>query len=342
MTWYLVESLDLPTAPMSIVAKEGDHREWSGIRRFKRDEGVDLLDLLIQVRRHATPISQTITGAKGPRLVEAIPIVGVDGDVYGIHVWVGETEPSTPPRPAAAIRWNSGELQVQQQLESWMMSTDDADGFKRVRSPGEFFRKVVRFDKAPELIQIATKPVAGHTFDATITVLHDRGHLMCWQIAARTRDDEHSGMRALTHDITDVSPPEIGPLETLGLTAEPDPDAPAAALLAFPPDSDRAIIALWVTKAPSWVDWLREGDIELIHPDDQRELARTTTILAPDLPGHDQHGEIITQARIRAHTETGWQPVSITSRRYPGPAGERLHIIRICKIDQAESGSPPK
>ncbi|MFD6158699.1 hypothetical protein ACFWF7_01335 [Nocardia sp. NPDC060256] len=41
-----------------------------------------------------------------------------------------------------------------------------------------------------------------------------------------------------------------------------------------------------------------------------------------------------TRARIRANTDTGWQTVDITSRRYPGEVGRILHIIRIAKADE--------
>lgn len=329
MTWYLVETLGTLDDPMTIVSKDGERRDWSSIRRFNRDEGLDLSELLTWVRREGITVNQTKAGALGMRRIEAIPIIGVEHECYGIHVWVGPADgPVPPPRPAAAISWRLGELQVKQRLDSWMMSTDDEDGFKRTRSPGEFFRKVVRFDNVSTLIQMATNPLAGQILDTTITVLHDRGHLMCWQVVGRTRDDDnHVGTRGLTHDITDVAPPAIGPLETLGLTSEPDPDAPAAALLAFPPNSEHALIAQWIGKVPGWVDWRRDGDPELIHPDDHRKLLRTTAILESALPD----SEAVTRASIRAHNAEGWQPVTITSRRYPGDVGGRLHIIRIAK-----------
>ncbi|RJO67966.1 hypothetical protein D5S18_34255 [Nocardia panacis] len=215
------------------------------------------------------------------------------------------------------------------------MSTDDADGFKRIRSPGEFFRKVVRFDAVSDLIELATHPTPDAIFSTNITVLHDRGNLMNWQITTRSRNDNHhTGMRGITHDITDVIPPAISPLETLGLTSTPDPNAPAAALLAFPSTSPTPVIANWIGKVPTWIDWQREGDTNLIHPDNWPDLTRTAVLLQAALPD----SETTTPARIRAHTPTGWQPVTITSRRYPGEVGDRLHIIRIEKATLKETG----
>lgn len=319
---------------MTIVSKDGGRRDWSGVRRFERDTGLDLHGLLTSVRRGGARTTLIRTGAMEPRRIEAIPILGIEDAVYGIHVWIGPVDALVPPhRPAAAISWSSEALQVQQvqqRLESWMMSTHEEDGFRRTRSPGEFFRQVVRCDDIGALIQMSTEPVPGDKLGTAITVLHDAGHLMLWHVVGRARnDDEHVGVRTLTHDISDVSSPVIGPLETLGLTAKPATDGPAAALLAFPPDSGRAIIAQWIGKVPAWVDWRRDGDVELIHPDDQSKLLRATTILEAGLPD----SEAVTHAHIRAHQPSGWQPVTIVSRRYPGPVGARLHIVRIAKRD---------
>lgn len=331
MTWFLIEALGPDTEPMTIVAKNGEPRDWSSLRRLDRDEGVDLLDLLEWVRHNRSHIQQTTLGRAGHRYIEAIPVLGPEDDVYAIHLWIGpEHQPPTPRRPTAGICWHLGELQIRQRLESWMMSTDDEDGFKRVRSPGEFFRKVVRFDEVTQLIALATNPDPTTRFATTITVLHDRGHLMHWQVVARGRTDlQHTGMRGLNHDITDTAPPTIGPLEQLGLTDDPAENAPAAALLAFPPSSPTPVIAQWIGKVPTWIDWQREGDAELIHHDDWEALRRTTIILQADIPD----SQTTTPVRIRAHTDTGWQPALITSRRYPGEVGDRLHIIRIAKAE---------
>ncbi|MGV9679130.1 GAF domain-containing protein [Nocardia sp. NPDC003482] len=331
MTWFLIEALAAQPHPMTIVAKDGEPRDWTSLRRLDRDEGVDLVDLLEWVRRTGSRIQQPAHGRAGQRYVEAIPIIGPEGDVYGIHLWIGLAHDTpTPPRPVAGICWHLGELQIRQGLDSWMMSTDDADGFKRVRSPGEFFRKVVRFDTVAELIELATNPDPDATITTTLTVLHDRGHLMHWYGVGRgRRDDRHVGMRGINYDITDTASPTIGPLEQLGLTTDPGENAPAAALLAFPTTHPAPVIVQWIGKVPAWIDWQREGDIALIHPDDWEPLRRTTIMLEPGLPD----SQTTTPARIRAHTDTGWQPALVTSRRYPGEVGQRLHIIQITKID---------
>lgn len=330
MSWFLIEALGPLDTPMTIVAKDGERREWVSLRSLQRNEGVDAADLADWVRRSGSEADQVVSGRGGHRRVRILPVLGPEGDVYALQLWVGAPdEPIPAPRPAAGIGWYAGELQVQQRLESWMMSTDDADGFKRVRSPGEFFRKVVKFDDATALIALGTNPEPDAQFTSNIVVLHDNGHLMNWQIFARGRTDlERPGLRGLTHDVSDVEPAALGPHEALGLTDEPGPESPAAALIAFPP-TGAPLIAQWIGHVPAWIDWQREGDAELIHRDDWKAVAKSAVMLQSGLPDT----KAVTPARIRAHNPSGWQPVTITARRYPGEVGSRLHIVRIARVE---------
>jgi hypothetical protein len=332
MTWFLVECLGVEPE-MTIVAKDGERRDWISLRHTMRTEGIDSEPILTWIRSSGSHFREIVHGKQGDRLIEAVPILGVEGDVYAVHLWIGTpTEIAPKPRPAAGISWTLGDLQIRQRLESWLMSTDDAAGFKGIRSPGEFYRKVLRFDDRPALVALAINPVAGERFESSIHVLHDNGNLMNWDVVARGRADEHHyGVRGLTHDITDVRPPSIGALENLGLTIEPGDDDPAAALLAFPPRSAVPIISNWIGKVPTWIDWQREGDSVLFHPDDCPAIRRTSVVLEPAV-GSDN--EVTTRARIRAHTPSGWQAIDLKSRRYPGDVGKVLHIVRIIKVTE--------
>ncbi|MFD7845599.1 GAF domain-containing protein [Nocardia sp. NPDC059764] len=328
MSWFLIEALGPLDAPMTILAKDGERRDWVSLRSLQRNEGVDVTDAAEWVRHSGSVFDQVVSGRGGHHRVRILPIVGPEGEVYAMHLWAGAPDESIPAhRPAAGIAWYAGDLQVQQGLESWMMSTDDADGFKRVRSPGEFFRKVVKFDDATALIALGTNPTPGARFSQRIVVLHDNGRLMNWQTFAVGRTDlERPGLRGLTHDVSDVDPVSLSPHEALGLTDEPGPDSPAAALIAFPP-TGAPLIAQWIGHVPTWIDWQREGDAELIHRDDWHAIAKTAIMLQPGL----LDSKTVTPARIRAHTPSGWQPVTITSRRFPGEVGSRLHIVRIAR-----------
>src|SRR5207245_2026308 len=104
-------------------------------------------------------------------------------------------------------------------------------------------------------------------------------------------------------------------------------DGPAAALLASTEEIDRPVITEWIGPAPTWVDWEREtGDTMLFHPEDWAAIRAVFPTLEPGQ-------ERVVHCRIRAFTDSGWQPITMTSRRYPGEVGAHLHVVRIVKAD---------
>ncbi|WP_157573980.1 GAF domain-containing protein [Nocardia jejuensis] len=335
MTWYFVESLARASEPMTIINKNGAPREWISLRSLHRHEAVDLDELLEQVRnsRSGEAVQQVVRGRDGTdRLIRVVPVLGPEGDVYGMHVWIGglEDEP-TPHRPAAGMCFHLDTLQAQLTEESWAMSNlpEDAGYHATTLSPAEMFRRVVRYDALPEVIALGIGPDPAAIHDATFTVLHNDGHLMLWQAAARGRaDEQHTGMRGLNLDITDFQAPPISPLEALGLNTErPGSDGPAAALLASTESIDRPVITQWIGPAPKWIDWEREtGDTVMFHPQDWARIRETFTTLE----GEQEH---TLTCRVRGFTESGWQPVQMCSRRYPGEVGANLHVVRISKTE---------
>ncbi|WP_280433433.1 GAF domain-containing protein [Nocardia brasiliensis] len=348
MTWFVVECLAPLTEPMTIVCKDGDPRDWTSIRSLHRHEFVDVDELLEAVRRNGNHHQQLVSARDGSsRLIDIDPIPGPEGETYGMHLWIGPaSEQPTPHPPASAMSWHLGDLQVRLTEACWRMSLAPGDNNTHTSptlSPAEFLRKAVRFDKINELVALAANPDPTATHASYSVILHDLGYLMNWYNIGRGRKDEHhNGMRGLTIDVTDTHPPVMGPLELLGLAtgtnarnARPDSwateppvndDNTVAALLASSPSVPIPVIAEWLTNAPSWIDWEREGDPVVFHPDDCGALRQTFDTLTND-------EETNTPARIRAFTDTGWQPVTVTSRRYPGDVGDRLHIIRITKTD---------
>ncbi|ATL67369.1 hypothetical protein CRH09_15355 [Nocardia terpenica] len=245
------------------------------------------------------------------------------------------------------MSWHLDDLQVRV-TEEWWRNWRGPDGVapnaSLTLSPGEFFRNVVRFDHIDELVVQAADPNSSSTHLSYTVVLHDLGYLMNWYNVARGRkDDRHVGMRGLAIDVTDTNPPVISPNEVLDLTSGTstastrgeswsterltDDDGPAAALLAWSPRLRVPVVAQWISKVPSWIDWERKGDPMVFHPDDCEALRRTFETLS----GGD---EIATVAGLRAFTDSGWQLATVTSRRYPGEIGDRLHIIRIAKAQR--------
>ncbi|MBF6332436.1 GAF domain-containing protein [Nocardia transvalensis] len=340
MTWFVVECLAPLPEPMTIVCKDGSARAWTSLRMLRRHEFVDIEDLLESVRRTGNPIQRVIRARDaGMRLIDIVPVLGPSGDAHGMHLWIGpDTEEPTPHRPANGMSWYLDDLQVQVTAEWWRMwrGPDGAANTSLTLSPGEFLQNAVRFDHIDDLVVTATDPDSTATHLSCSVVLHDQGYLMNWYNVARGRQDErHVGMRGLAIDVTDTKPPAISPVDVLGLTSNtysargegwstkpPRDDEPVAALLAYSPSIPMPVVAAWINR-PSWIDWEREGDPVLFHPDDCEPLRRTFETLID--------GEVVTTARIRAFTDTGWQPVTVTSRRYPGDLGDRLHFIRIAK-----------
>lgn len=333
MTWYFVESLAPLSEPMTIINKNGAPREWTSLRAFSRHDGVDIEDLLEEIRRsrNGDTVHQVVRGRAGAEhLIEIAPVLGPDGDVYGLHVWIGDldTEPG-PHRPAAGMCFHLETLQAQLTEESWAMTNlpDDIAPHAGTLSPAEMFRRVVRYDAIDEVIALGISADPEKFHDATFTVLHNDGRLLYWQAAARGRkDDRHTGMRGLNLDISDFQAAPISPLEALGLTGGVG-TGPAAALLASTTSIDRPVITQWIGPAPSWVDWEREtGDTEVFHPEDWDAIRETFVDLEPDK-------ESTLECRIRAFGPTGWVPITMTSRRYPGEVGTNLHVVRIARND---------
>ncbi|MET9490038.1 GAF domain-containing protein [Nocardia sp. NPDC006630] len=331
MTWYFIEALANPPAPMTIINKDGAPREWTSLRSLHRHEGLDLDELLEEVRGSdsGAVVDRVVRARNGSeRMVRIVPVLGPTGDVYGLHLWIGglEEEP-TPHRPAAGLCFHLETLAAQLTAQSWEMSNLPGEvAGAGTLSPAEMFRRVVRYDAIDELVTMGVTPDPDAVHDVLLTVLHNDGHLMQWQAAGRGRKDEkHTGMRGLNLDITDFQTPAISPLEALGITTDRPVDGPAAALLASTESVDRPVIAEWIGKTPAWIDWEREnGDTQMFHPEDWDTIRATFQEIGPD-------EERTTACRIRAFTESGWQPITMISRRYPGEVGANLHVVRISK-----------
>lgn len=335
MTWYMIESLG-PNKDMTVVFKDGVRRDWSSVKSITRETGIDTDNLSLEEvfasGQHADP--HIVQGKQGPRKIAFEPKYGASGRVFAVLLWVGLPDaPVGPARKSAVIEWELNAIQVKQGLDSWLMSSDDPDGFQRRRDPGEYLRKVLRFDSVPQLTQTALNPEPETVFETGATVLHDDGHVMAWRSVSRCFEPAEDGiaMRAINHDVTDTEEPQIGPLEVLGLGEPAGNDAPVAFLLTFPAQRPELVVVVdFIHKPPPvWVDYVRDGNHGQIHPDDWPGLRRTQAILV----GAPPEARAVTRGRLRAHVPGGWQWVEMTSKRYPGSVGNNLHIVEAVKIE---------
>lgn len=332
MTWYMIECLCPPA--MSVIFKDGDRREWASVRSIMRSDGVDATEVLASVQQSKQTVDLTLQGRQGSKRVQIIPIIGFDGDVYGMQLWVGDLahEP-TPPRSCAAINWDIETLTARHTIDSYMMSSLSPAGFGLSRDPGEFLRKVVQFDNLNELVELCLNDGGRTHFEGKLSVLHDDGHLMAWRAFARSAaGPDKSEIRGISHDVTDAEGPEIGPLTALRLTelaTRPD-DVPAAALIAYRQFDDGRtpvpVITYWISPRPSYLAQSAVGAEQgnLIHPEDYEEINRARTIL---LAGQDEL-EISIRIRLLGSTGDDWVMTNCDLRRYPGAIGGSLHIAR--------------
>ncbi|MDL9937509.1 DUF5593 domain-containing protein [Gordonia sp. ABSL1-1] len=134
-TWYLIECLRPPT--LSVVFTDGRPRDWTSVRAITRSDGIDTVeDLCHQVRDGRTGLDRIVDGRMGPRRVIMIPVLGFEGDVYGIKTWVGQVdEPPTPPRAIASVNWDIETFTARHTVESYLMSSVDAEGFGTPATP---------------------------------------------------------------------------------------------------------------------------------------------------------------------------------------------------------------
>ncbi|MGK9274366.1 GAF domain-containing protein [Williamsia sp. D3] len=335
MSWYIIETLERPPT-MSVVFRDGSRRDWANVQGLRRDTNVHsetLVKVLEEVRQSGKPVKPIeVPGYQGPRLVSAIPILSYDREVYGIQLWVGGLQEEIPhPRITAATTWDAKTLQVSQGLESWLMSTNDADGFRRNRNSGEFMRKVVRFDGVDELTEHAINPIEGRTLESDVVVLHDEGHLMRWHSVVRNRnDDEAFGLRSIMHDVSDTHDPQVGALEHLGVT-EADPNGNVSALIAFPNGNETVVVVKFLTQPPQWIDYRLDGSNDIIHPEDWPLLRRNQNILSAGTPG----ARVKSQVRIRTSDPEKWVAVNLVEWRYPGTVGDKLHIVQFSRVTPA-------
>lgn len=338
MSWYLIETLCPPA--YSIVFVDGTEHAWSSVLRIARKDGIDsIVDLVEQVRRTREGFDRSVIGHKGARRVVMRPVLGYEGEVYGIKTWVAPPDtPIAPERAVAAVNWDVESLVARHTLESYMMSSVSPDGFGATRDPGQFLRKVAQFDALNELMEVCINNGARTHFQGRLTVLHDDSHLMAWRGLARSNaGPDGTEVRGMFHDVTDTEEPQLAPLTALRLGDHEE--GPVSVLVAYRTSgtdevADVPVLVYWISKRPSYI---AESAVDhnhsdtpgsLIRPEDYGEFLRAREVLKA---GQDELEIPITAELLGA--DGGWVKVRFTLRRYPGAVGSLLHIGRFHRID---------
>ncbi len=343
MTWYLIETLaQAPSA--SIVFKEGEHRDWTSVRTLTRSDGLDKIeDLIADVRTSCEGLDRVEQGRLGPRRIVMRPVLGYEGDVYGIKTWVGKPEEDlTPERAIASVNWDVQSLVARHTLESYMMSSISPEGFGQDRDPGQFLRKVAQFDALNELAELCLNDGTRTHFSGRLTVLHDDTRLMAWRgLARRSSGPDGTEVRGMFHDVTDTEPPQIAPLTALKLSTS-DESATGTVLVAYrrvPGEPEVPALIYWISPRPFFVaESATEHHLaqqpharlpgNLINPEFFDEFIRAKKVL--EAGQDDLEIPMVIEMLGR---EGDWVRVRFHIRRYPGAVGSLLHIGRFTRLE---------
>lgn len=340
MTWYLIETLG-PAPSASIVFREGEQRDWASVRRMSQNEGgLDRIeDLLARVRESGESIDQIEPGRHGPRRVIMRPVLGYEGDVYGVKTWVADPDREVAPeRAIASVNWDIETLVARHTLESYMMSSVSPDGFGQNRDPGQFLRKVAQFDALNELAELCMNDGTRTQFQGRLTVLHDDTHLMAWRGLARSKaGPDGREVRGMFHDVTDTEDPQISPLAALKLGAL-DENSTGTVLVAYRnhqlDEPAIPVLMYWISPRPPYIaesaTHHRHSEIagNLVNPEHFGEFLRAREVLKA---GQDEL-EIPMVVELLGR-DGRWVKVRFHLRRYPGAVGTLMHIGRFSRLD---------
>lgn len=333
MTWYVIETLSPDTATVCFAGDKAV--EWQSVSRLGGKLGVDLDSLVATVRASGErEDSESEVRGTATRII-AEPALGPDGVVQAVSVWVGAAgdEPTTAPK-LGPLYVDLAEYKLVQTLECFMLSANSPADFSADRDPTLFLRKVIRFDKIPEFLQMAANPTEGSKFSCFMNIHHEAGHLMYWLGLARY-DHDGKKIRALGQDITEFSAPEVHPAALASVDDGSLSRKSGALLIGFPGDqTQEPVLNYWMTPPPVR---LRLNSAEKaghhLHPDDvaavwdvQRRLvdAEKTTQLSVFV-------------RIAAGDDDDWVPTQTTFSPYPSETvGPAVLVARVRVLEDSE------
>lgn len=336
MAWHLIETLTPGEATVSF--SDGRTVEWGSVPRLASRLGVPVAQIVDQVRVDAHEVRQTQRTDDGDLDVLAIPVIAADGVVHAVSLWVAPSGDTPTPAPkAGALYVDLTTYRVQQTLECFMLSSLDPSLFNEDRDPSLFLRKVVRFDKVPEFVQMAAAADAADRtdkFNDFMNIRHDDGHLMNWYGIAR-RDPSGTKIRALGQDITDHSAPQV---HTAALALVDDDDSldrkSGALLIGFPDDTTLApVMNYWMTPIPHPIRLdAANRDGHRIHPDDVAAVWECQQRLSES----DSGSVLSTFTRI-ASGDGEWIPCQMTCAKYPADnVGASILVAKVRVLDSPE------
>ncbi|MCM6776123.1 DUF5593 domain-containing protein [Nocardia sp. CDC159] len=310
--WLLIETLNgLESA--SVLAVGTTPRRWKSLTRTVPTQ---LLVLVAEAFQRREPIVRELPRSRrawSRQRARAIPVVGHDGWVHGLHFWVGGGDP--PSRPAVAPFTFDGRTR---RFEIRIDGREPTFESERTQWAGaEIFTDIERFDGALDLAAAIGRAQPGTRWLGDLCVRTQLG-LRTGLLATRNLRTDPRRWRGLVLDITDSVPPqgksfEATTVETL-VSANPD-------LFLAVVDTAQVRLIRWISAPVPGLRWSGDTDERTMpHPEDRpRILAARSAILA----GTPKYA--IAGLRLAA-ADGGW--LTVDAEASPLPYG------------QAETGRP--
>ncbi|PXX53903.1 hypothetical protein DFR70_12624 [Nocardia tenerifensis] len=272
--WILVETLEQSRA--TVVARDNEPRARTSFERAVQDqvgggrapgsEAAHWLETIIeQVREQATPITDAHTLRNGREIgVRAIPVLGANRNVHGVHLWLGApgATPPGPPLSAFGFTWNS-------QLRTLSMPPALSAGTTRsTMTAPELFRFVEPEDNLG-LIKALLAPRPGADWQGPVTMHIRRQRVPAYVVlVAGPSGDEHC-WQGILFETSVVDAARTESLEAAALAAIPRMVQVHMALV----DVAKMRLIRWITDPMSDVQWKGQVDQrDTPHPDDVKRI----------------------------------------------------------------------
>ncbi|NMM90677.1 hypothetical protein B2J88_41180 [Rhodococcus sp. SRB_17] len=323
--WHLIETLGkTPT----LVSVGGNVKNWAKVSRLKPATDVLVDPVIEEIRQTKTKrVWADLPSARNKRSyrIEGIPVLGPDGSVHAVQLWIGDSgvDP-TPPRIVAGFAWSLDREVFAQTLEAALMSGVRPEDHVPERTVPEYYAKSIKFDESETVFAAGLNPVDDAPVDADMSVLHADGTVMRWHMWGRgSVEPGERGLRLLWHDVTDTTPPRRPTLAELGLQESMKGSGIHTAVFCTKP----AVLALWLSEPAPWVKWRNiAGANVVMHVDDQHLLSS-----AQDKFNLGSTEPVSVVARLLTDDDD-WQPSNLRISPYPGRLSELLVIVQISPI----------
>ncbi|WP_280394356.1 GAF domain-containing protein [Nocardia brasiliensis] len=269
--WTLVETMT--AGEVTVVARDNDPRGRTSFRRSVQDrigagqapgaEAAQWLAGIVEgLRTDIRPVQSTHILRNGLEVgARAVPVLGPDGDLFGVHMWLGPARlsPTGPPLPAFGFVWDA--------------STRIADippalaGMPRAKlTAPEMFRFIEPADGL-SLITALLTPQPGASWEGAMTVIVDQRRVPAHAVLVAGPADGQ--WRGLLFEVTGAENASGRSLEAAALEAIPRMTNVHMALV----DVQKMRLLRWITDPMTDVIWKGEQDQrDAPHPEDVERI----------------------------------------------------------------------